>query len=83
MSEASKRTENRELARSSLPIELVPVRDVLVTVYSFAASIHQVSPFFSYVVTAENVKVGMRLTGKPIGIWKSTKADQSKVSGEE
>lgn len=83
MSEASKRSEKHELARSSLPIELVPVFDALVTDYRFAASVHHGSPFVSYVVLAELVKAGWRLTGEPIGIWKSTKADNSKVAGEE
>ncbi len=76
MSEPLKRSEKHELARSSLPVELVPVFDDFVTDYKFAASIHHGSPFVSYIVLAEMVKAGWRLTGEPIGTWNRDEADK-------
>jgi hypothetical protein len=75
MSEKAKRSEKHELARKSLPDDLMPVFDAFVEDYKFAATIHHGSPFVSYVVLAEMVKAGWRPSGEPIGIWK-TKQDE-------
>lgn len=83
MNESFKRSEKHELARNSLPIELVPVFDALVGDYKFAASVHHGSPFVSYVVLAKIIKAGWRLTGEPIDIWKASKAVDSKGAGDK
>lgn len=71
MSEQPKRTEKHESARSSLPDDLVPVFDQFVEDYKFAATIHHGRPFISHAVLAELVKAGWRLTGEPMGQWKT------------
>jgi hypothetical protein len=70
MTEEVKRTEKHELARNSLPSELWPVFDAFVQDYKFAGAIHHGSPFVSYIILAEMVKAGWRLSGEPIGQWK-------------
>ena len=72
MSEDAKRSEKHELARKSLPDELKTIFDSLVADYRFAATIQHGSPFVSYVILAEMVKAGWRLTGEPIGQWKKS-----------
>ena len=64
-----KRSDKCELARNSLPEELRSVFDQFVEDYKFAGTIHHGSPFVSYVILAEMVKAGWRLTAMPIGIW--------------
>ena len=66
------RSEKHELARNSIPEELVPVFDQLVENYKFAATIHHGSPFVSYIILAEMVKAGWRPSGEPIGQWKKS-----------
>jgi hypothetical protein len=60
------RSEKHELARKSLPEELGPVFDDLVTDYKFAATKQHGSPFVSYGVLAEMVRLGWRLGAEPI-----------------
>lgn len=67
MSEDHKRSEKYEQARNSLPDDLKPVFDAFVDDYKFAGTIHHGSPFVSYVILAEMVKAGWRLTGEGIG----------------
>lgn len=67
------RSAKHEEARSSLPDELKPVFDAFVDDYKFAGTIHHGSPFVSYIILAEMVKAGWRLTGEPIGQWKKAK----------
>jgi hypothetical protein len=83
MTEQSKRSEKHELARRSLPEELVPVFDAFVEDYKFAGTVHHGSPFVSYVILAEMVKAGWRLSGKPIGIWQKDRTGDSKGAGDE
>jgi hypothetical protein len=64
---APQRTEKHEIARNSLPDNLKPVFDDFVGDYKFAATKHHGSPFVSYVVLAEMVRMGWRLTAEPIG----------------
>ena len=73
------RSEKHEAARSSLPEELRPVFDQFVEDYKFAGTIHHGSPFVSYIILAEMVNAGWRLTDKPIGIW----ADEARDSAME
>jgi len=54
----SARTENHEQAHNSLPDEPKPVFDDFVTDCKFAATRHHSSPFVSYVVLAEMVRLG-------------------------
>jgi hypothetical protein len=64
-----KRSEKHEAARASLPEELCPIFDQFVEDYKFAGTIHHGSPFVSYIILAEMVKAGWRLSERPIGIW--------------
>lgn len=63
-----KRTESHEKARNSLPEELKPVFDDLVGDYRFAATKHHGSPFVSYKVLAEMVRMGWRLAADPLKV---------------
>lgn len=65
--ESEKRTEKNEQARNSLPEELKQVFDDFVADYKFAATKHHGSPFVSYVVLAEMVRAGWRLSERPSG----------------
>ena len=58
-------SDKHEQAKGSLPEELRPVFDDFVTDYKFAATKHHGSPFVSYVVLAEMVRAGWRLTAEP------------------
>ena len=58
-----RRTEKHELARNGVPAELQGVFDEFVDHYKFAATKHHGSPFVSYVVLAEMVKLGWRCVG--------------------
>jgi len=72
MSSEPKRSEKCERARMTLPEELRSVFDQFVEDYKFAGTIHHGSPFVSYVILAEMVRAGWRLSGEPIGQWKET-----------
>ena len=72
MEEKPKRSEKHELARNSLPGELVPVFDQFVEDYKFAGVLHYHRPFVSYEILAEMVKAGWRPSGEPIGQWKKS-----------
>jgi hypothetical protein len=61
-----KRSEKHELARNSLPESLRPVFDDFVGDYKFAGMKHHGSPFVSYIILAEMVRAGWRLTAEPI-----------------
>ena len=63
------RSEKHEAARGSLPEELRSVFDQFVDDYKFAGTIHHGSPFVSYIILAEMVNAGWRLTDTPIGVW--------------
>ena len=66
MANGLRRSEKHELARNSVPAELRPVFDQFVQDYKFAATVHYGSPFISYIILAEMVKAGWRLSGEPI-----------------
>jgi hypothetical protein len=63
--EVERRTEKHEIARNSLPESLRPVFDDFVADYRFAATKHHGAPFVSYIVLAEMVRTGWRLTAEP------------------
>ena len=73
----AKRSEKHETARASLPEELQAVFDQFVEDYKFAGVIHHGAPFVSYIILAEMVMAGWRLTGNPTGQW----AEKSKPTG--
>ena len=60
------RSEKHELARNSLPDDLKPVFDDFVTDYKFAGTKHHGSPFVSYIILAEMVRMGWRLEAEPL-----------------
>jgi hypothetical protein len=53
-------------ARNSLPEELRPVFDEFVSDYRFAATGRYGKPYISYIVLADMVRAGWRLSAKPI-----------------
>ena len=59
-----KRTPKHEEARNALPDDLKPVFDDFVADYKFAATKRYGSPFVSYIVLADMVRAGWRLTGE-------------------
>ena len=73
----SNRSDKHEAARATLAEELQPVFDQFVEDYKFAGVIHHGAPFVSYIILAEMVRAGWRLTGTPIGQW----AEKSKPTG--
>jgi hypothetical protein len=53
-------------ARNSLSDELKPIFDELVSHYKYAATVRHGRPYVSYIVLADLVKAGWRLSAKPI-----------------
>ena len=60
------RSEKHESARNSLPDDLKPVFDGLIADYRFGATKHHGSPYVSYVVLADLVRTGRRLSADPL-----------------
>lgn len=60
------RSEKHELTRNNLPDELKPVFDDFVADYKFAGTKHHGSPFVSYIILAEMVRMGWRLGEEPL-----------------
>jgi len=63
---AEKPSEKQTEARNSLPEELKPVFDDFVAGYKYAATIHHGRPYVSYVVLADMIRAGWRLSAKPL-----------------
>ena len=61
-----KRSEKELEARNSLPEELRPVFDEFVADYRYAATGRYGKPYISYIVLADMVRAGWRLSAKPI-----------------
>ena len=61
-----RRSDKCEHARNTLPEELRPVFDDFVADYKFAGTKHHGSPFVSYIILAEMVRAGWRLTAAPV-----------------
>jgi len=61
-----KRSEKEMEARNSLPEELRPVFDEFVTDYRYAATVRYGKPYVSYIVLADIVRAGWRLSAKPV-----------------
>jgi hypothetical protein len=77
MGDDTNRSEKHEYARNGLPEELQPVFDEFVRDYRFAANIHHGSPFVSYIVLAEMVRAGWRLSAEPIDDWQKSRAEKA------
>jgi len=60
----------------------MPVFDQFVEDYKFAGTIHHGSPFVSYVILAEMVRAGWRLTAEATGVWKESDDNGVKESNE-
>jgi hypothetical protein len=60
------KSEKYQQARAALPEELRPVFDDFVTDYKFAGMKHHGSPFVSYIILAEMVKMGWRIGAEPM-----------------
>jgi hypothetical protein len=60
------RSEKHELARNRLPDDLKPIFDSFVDYYRWAATKHHGAPFVSYIVLAEMVRAGWRLSAPPL-----------------
>lgn len=61
-----RRSEKHEQARNSLPEELRAVFDEFVAHYTYAATLHHGRPYISYIVLADMVKAGWRISAKPV-----------------
>jgi hypothetical protein len=61
-----KQSEKQLEARNSLPDELKPVFDEFVSYYIYAATLRHGRPYVSYIVLADMVKAGWRLSAKPV-----------------
>lgn len=72
MSERHSQKEND--ARDTLPDEVKPVFDDFVSDYKYAATLRHGRPYISYIVLADMVRAGWRLSAGPI---KETKRPKS------
>lgn len=61
-----KQSEKQLDARNSLPDELKPTFDDFVSDYMYAATLRHGRPYVSYIVLADMVKAGWRLSAKPM-----------------
>ena len=59
-----KQSEKQLEARNSLPDELKPIFDEFVSDYIYAATLRHGRPYVSYIVLADMVKAGWRLSAK-------------------
>jgi hypothetical protein len=59
-----KQSEKQLEARNSLPDELKPIFDDFVSDYIYAATLRHGRPYVSYIVLADMVKAGWRLSAK-------------------
>ena len=60
------RTAKHQQARDSLPDDLKPIFDTLVDDYRWKAAIRHGSPYVSYIVLADCIKLGWRKTAEEI-----------------
>jgi len=61
-----KLSEKQLEARNSLPDELKPIFDEFVSDYIYAATLRYGKPYVSYIVLADMVRSGWRLSAKPM-----------------
>ena len=53
-------------ARNSLPEELIPIFDEFVADYKYAATLRHGRPYVSFIVLADLIRAGWRLSAEPI-----------------
>ena len=63
---SEKPSDKQTEARDSLPDELKPIFDDFVADYKYAATLRHGRPYVSYIVLADMVKAGWRLTARPV-----------------
>ncbi len=63
---AEKASEKQIEARNSLPDELKPIFDEFVADYKYAATMRHGRPYISYIVLADMIRAGWRLSAKPV-----------------
>ncbi|MCX5632445.1 MAG: hypothetical protein NTW93_02025 [Phycisphaerae bacterium] len=63
---AEKSSEKQIEARNSLPDELKLIFDEFVSDYRYAATLRHGKPYISYIVLADMIRAGWRLSAKPI-----------------
>jgi len=61
-----KLSEKQIEARNSLPEELRPIFDDFVSDYRYAATLRHGKPYISYIVIADLIKAGWRLSAEPV-----------------
>ena len=61
-----KPSEKQIEARNSLTVELKPIFDDFVAAYKYAATMRHGRPYISYIVLADMIKAGWRLSAKPM-----------------
>jgi hypothetical protein len=61
-----KQSEKKLEARNNLPDELKPIFDEFVSEYIYAATLRYGRPYVSYIVLADMVRAGWRLSAKAI-----------------
>ena len=61
-----KPSEKQQEARNSLPDELKPVFDDFVADYKYVATMRHGRPYISYIVLADMIRAGWRLSAKPV-----------------
>ncbi len=61
-----KPSEKQNEARESLPDELKPIYDNFVADYKYAATLRYGRPYISYIVLADMILAGWRLSAEPI-----------------
>jgi hypothetical protein len=59
-------SEKQLEARNTLPDTLKPIFDEFVSDYIYAATLRHGRPYVSYIVLADMVKAGWRLSAKPV-----------------
>ena len=61
-----KPSEKQIEARDSLPEELKAIFDDFVADYKYAATVRHGRPYISYIVLADMIRAGWRLSAKPV-----------------
>ena len=63
---AEKASEKQLEARNSLPDGLKPIFDDFVADYKYAATMRHGRPYISYIVLADMIRAGWRLSAEPV-----------------
>ena len=62
----NKPSSKKDEARNTLPDDLKPIFDQFVSDYKYAATMRHGAPYVSYMVLADMIRAGWRLTTGPI-----------------